>query len=85
MVRDKWQITWGEFKAKVESQGVTDNLKICWIDMDGEHDPEVKIGDYKSEVIGVNSEKQCTISSGHYRPEKDVERELKKPKHRKKR
>ena len=71
MTRDKWTITWGEFKEKVESQGVADDAKIAWIDCNGYNDPEVKVDNYSSDEIGKNIQKMITISEGEDRREYD--------------
>lgn len=83
MSRDKWVITWGEFKKIVESQGVTDDLKISYIDMNGEHDPKVDIGNFKSNIIGIDYEKRCTITDGEDRTADDVDQELRECRDRK--
>lgn len=35
-------LTWGEFKAAVEAQGVTDDCTISWIDINGMYNPTVE-------------------------------------------
>jgi hypothetical protein len=46
-------MTWGEFKAAVEKQGVTDTDKLWYIDWHGDIDDDVNVDLTQSASLGV--------------------------------
>jgi hypothetical protein len=60
---EDFEITWGEFKKKLEEQGIKDETKIAYIDMHGDWNPK----------IHFHIDGSCNVTDGESRDPLDKE------------
>jgi hypothetical protein len=47
-------VTWGEFKQKVEAQGVIDDTKLGYIDCSWDYDQDVSVSDPEDGRVDIH-------------------------------